>query len=68
MNLTKALAGEWAQYGITVNDIGPGFFESEMTKDLVSDASFKVFVQSRCPMKRIGKPGRDGWFINIPCI
>ncbi|WP_321417886.1 glucose 1-dehydrogenase [uncultured Methanomethylovorans sp.] len=66
MNLTKALAGEWAQYGITVNAIGPGFFESEMTKDLVSDASFKDFVRSRCPMKRIGKPGEmDGLLIYL---
>ncbi|MBP6933672.1 SDR family NAD(P)-dependent oxidoreductase, partial [Candidatus Woesebacteria bacterium] len=31
VNLTRALAAEWAKYQITVNAIGPGFFESEMT-------------------------------------
>ena len=57
VNLTKALAAEWAKYGITVNAIGPGFFESEMTNDLISDEVFQNFIQSRCPMKRIGEPG-----------
>ncbi|MDG6244272.1 MAG: glucose 1-dehydrogenase [Methanolobus sp.] len=65
-NLTRALAGEWAKYGITVNAIGPGFFESEMTKEMVSDDSFKDFIESRCPMKRIGKPGEmDGLLIYL---
>ncbi|MDP2217121.1 MAG: glucose 1-dehydrogenase [Methanolobus sp.] len=66
VNLTRALAGEWAQYGITVNAIGPGFFESEMTKDLISDDEFQNFIRSRCPMKRIGRPGEmDGLLIYL---
>jgi gluconate 5-dehydrogenase len=66
VNLTQALAGEWAQYGITVNAIGPGFFESEMTKDLFSDSDFQDYILSRCPMKRIGKPGEmDGLLIYL---
>ncbi|TGC10654.1 SDR family NAD(P)-dependent oxidoreductase [Methanolobus halotolerans] len=66
VNLTRALAGEWAQYGITVNAIGPGFFESEMTRDLISDDDFQDFIRSRCPMERIGKPGElDGLLIYL---
>ena len=34
MQMTKALAAEWAQYGILVNAIAPGFFETERTKVL----------------------------------
>jgi len=61
INLTKALAGELAQYNITVNAIGPGFFESEMTKDIVYNDNFKAYLNSRCPMRRLGQAGElDG--------
>ncbi len=59
--MTKALATEWAQYNITVNTIGPAYFESEMTKDIVTDKSFEAVVKTYCPMGRIGKEGElDG--------
>lgn len=57
INLTRAFAAEWATKGITVNAIGPGFFETEMTADAWNDENFKNFVEFRCPMKRMGKPG-----------
>ncbi|MDK2821575.1 MAG: hypothetical protein PWP31_1540 [Clostridia bacterium] len=57
INLTRALAGEWAKYGINVNAIGPGFFESEMTQDIIHEENFLNFLKSRCPMQRLGKPG-----------
>jgi len=59
--LTKALANEWAKYNITVNAIGPAYFESEMTQGVVSDAGFTQIVKTYCPMGRIGKNGElDG--------
>ncbi len=59
--LSKALATEWAQYNITVNTIGPAYFESEMTQDVISDKSFEEVVKTYCPMGRIGKEGElDG--------
>jgi NAD(P)-dependent dehydrogenase (short-subunit alcohol dehydrogenase family) len=59
--LTKALAAEWAKYNITVNAIGPAYFESEMTEAVVGDEAFIQFIKLRCPMGRIGKPGElDG--------
>lgn len=57
VNLTRALAAEWAKYNITVNAIGPGFFESEMTDDFISTDDFKQYVAISCPMKRVGKAG-----------
>lgn len=59
--MTKALATEWAKHNITVNTIGPAYFESEMTQEVVNDESFTTVAQTYCPMGRIGKRGElDG--------
>lgn len=57
VNLTRALAAEWAKHNITVNAIGPGFFESEMTEAAISSEAFVNYVKQSCPMQRIGQPG-----------
>jgi gluconate 5-dehydrogenase len=62
--LTKDLANEWAQYNITVNAIGPSYFESEMTESAVDDPAFAQVLKTYCPMGRLGKPGElDGAII-----
>lgn len=59
--LTKALACEWAKYNITVNAIGPAYFESEMTDQFVNTPEFAAAVMAYCPMGRVGRPGElDG--------
>ena len=55
--LTKALANEWAKYNITVNAIGPAYFPSEMTADVVSDPAFLGAVKLYCHMGRVGREG-----------
>jgi len=55
--LTKELANEWAQHNITVNAIGPAYFPSEMTEDVLKNESFQQALKAYCPM---GRPGRDG--------
>ncbi|MDR2726361.1 MAG: glucose 1-dehydrogenase [Deltaproteobacteria bacterium] len=54
--LTKALANEWAEYGICVNAIGPGYFETEMTKVLFQDKTTLQRFIDRLPMRRTGLP------------
>lgn len=62
--LTKSLANEWAKKGITVNAIGPAYFASEMTQDLLADNGFMQIIQTYCPMGRPGQPGElDGALI-----
>lgn len=62
--MTRALAAEWAKYNITVNAIGPAYFESDMTAEVIHDASFKELVKTYCPMGRIGRQGElDGALI-----
>jgi len=55
--LTTTLSGEWAKYGITVNAIGPAYFESEMTEKILETETFKNLINNNCPMTR---PGRKG--------
>ena len=56
VQLTKALANEWAQYGITVNAIGPGYYFTEMTKPLLSDPEVMKKYTEKVPMGRLGLP------------
>ena len=59
--LTKALANEWAKYNITVNTLGPSYFETEMTESVASDEGFAQILKTYCPMGRMGKTGElDG--------
>lgn len=55
--LTKALAVEWAKGGVTVNTIGPAYFESEMTQDVIDTPEFKQILDVYNPMGRAGKEG-----------
>lgn len=62
--MTKAIAAEWAPYGITVNAIGPSYFESEMTGSLLEVPDTKAFIEKLAPAGRIGKSGElDGALI-----
>lgn len=54
--LTKSLAVEWAEHGINVNAIGPGYIETPLTQPLVDDPKFTAWVKESCPMGRWGKP------------
>ena len=54
IGLTKSLALEGAQYGITVNSILPGFIETEAVQ--LHDPKMIDRIKSRTPMKRLGKP------------
>lgn len=52
--LTRALAVEWAPYGINVNAIGPGYFKTELTKPLLKDKTLSRWILSRIPLKKWG--------------
>lgn len=59
MQMTKALAVEWAQYGILINAIAPGFFETELTRVLFEDEDIRKQMLSHIPQNRFGDPDRD---------
>jgi gluconate 5-dehydrogenase len=55
LQLTRALALEWAPYGVTVNAILPGPFGTEMNRPLLDDPEkYQAFV-SQIPLGRWGE-------------
>ena len=54
IGLTKTIAREYAQRGITVNAIAPGYIETPMTDALPEKA--KEELKKLIPMERLGKP------------
>jgi NAD(P)-dependent dehydrogenase (short-subunit alcohol dehydrogenase family) len=58
--LTKALAGKWAEDGIRVNAIAPGWIETEMTQGLRDNPERAEGIMARTPMKRWGKTSEVG--------
>ena len=54
MQLTKALANEWAPHGITVNAIAPGYMETDNTAPLRADAVRNRQITERIPAGRWG--------------
>lgn len=53
INMVRALAGEWGEFGITVNALAPGFFPSKMTKGLLERVGADT-VAARAPLRRLG--------------
>lgn len=54
--LTKALSNEWANKGISVNAIAPGYVATEMNTALIDDETRAASILSRIPAGRWGKP------------
>lgn len=56
MGLTRELACEWAQHGINVNAIAPGYMATENTRALQEDPLRSVDIIKRIPAGRWGLP------------
>jgi NAD(P)-dependent dehydrogenase (short-subunit alcohol dehydrogenase family) len=52
--MTRALAVEWAPFGVTVNAVAPTFVETPMTEKMFSDEAFYTDVLGRIPRGSLG--------------
>ena len=66
VNLTRALAIEWAKDQIRVNAIAPGQFETDMGAPLLNDKKALREFMKNIPLRRIGKPREIGlWAVML---
>jgi NAD(P)-dependent dehydrogenase (short-subunit alcohol dehydrogenase family) len=56
LSLTRSLACEWAQDGISVNAIAPGVFPTDLNSQLVNGNGRGQEMLMRTPMRRFGRP------------
>lgn len=56
LGLTRALALDWAEYGVRVNAVTPGYVGTELTEPLTSNPARAGRILERIPLGRWGQP------------
>jgi len=56
VNLTQQVAIDYAERGVRVNSVCPGFVDTPMTDDLLDEDYFYNFVKQNTPMNRPAEP------------
>jgi NAD(P)-dependent dehydrogenase (short-subunit alcohol dehydrogenase family) len=56
ISMIKALAVEYARYGVTAHTLLPGWIETDMTQGAFSNEKFVANVSKRIPVRRWGVP------------
>ncbi len=54
--LTMSLADDWGRYGVTVNCLAPGWFETAQNRVMYQNREWVEYLCDRIPVKRPGEP------------
>lgn len=60
ISLTKALAIEWARYGVTVNALAPGYFRTDLNAPAFENPEVADRLLKKIPLRRAGEPAELG--------
>jgi NAD(P)-dependent dehydrogenase (short-subunit alcohol dehydrogenase family) len=55
--ITRCLASEWAKDGIRVLDVAPGYIETDLNREFLSNEKVRSWLKRRVP---VGRPGSAG--------
>lgn len=56
VQMTEALALEWARHGIRINALAPGYIATEINADFFASPAGEAMIK-RIPLRRLGQPG-----------
>jgi hypothetical protein len=54
VGLTRELACQWANDGLRVNAIAPGYFATDLTGEMIASDSGSDWIERNTPMRRVG--------------
>ncbi len=53
-NLTRGMCTDWAQHGLQINALAPGYFRTPLNQALVDNPEFSGWLEKRTPARRWG--------------
>jgi NAD(P)-dependent dehydrogenase (short-subunit alcohol dehydrogenase family) len=63
IQLTRALAVEWARYNITVNAVAPGYIATEMNAEARHTEGLRNHMLRQIPLRRFGEAEEIGYLV-----
>lgn len=67
VQVTKCLAVDWAEHGIRVNAVSPGYIETPLSSGATKNPAFRERILSRTPQRRFGTPQEVAAAVDFLC-
>lgn len=66
-NLTRTLAAELGEHGITANNVAPGMILTPMNRRAQEDPEYLRWAEAQIPIRRVGQPQDIGEMVAFLC-